>query len=167
MFVIPFPVLHEHDFVKISFSLTTIFNLSTQCHPELWKSFPLLKSFVKSKLRVFSHVKHQVISRLTTLGRKMARFQLVITSSWWITVSSSRHGIDKIMGSMCVTLQTALDQQSIQLLCFLLKIIKMMRVNIPPKYSNILKCFPSKSLESPELWSSVKSFGASNYSYFV
>ena len=149
MFVIPFPVLHEHDFVKISSSLNTIFNLSTQCHPELWKSFPLLKSFVKSKLRVFSHVKHQVISRLTTLGRKMARFQLVITSSWWITVSSSRHGIDKIMESMCVTLQTALDQQSIQSLCFLLKVIKMMRVNILPKYSNILKCFPFRNFGKP------------------
>ena len=53
----------------------------TQCHPELSKNFPLLQWCVKSKLRVCSHVKQQAIFRLTTLGRKMARFQLVMASS--------------------------------------------------------------------------------------
>ena len=131
---------------------------STQCHLELSKNFPLPQWYVKSKVRVFSLVKQQVIFRLTTLGRKMARFQLVMASSWWITVSLSRHGMEKIMGSMFVTLQTALGQQSTKSLCFLQGIIKMMTVNILPQYLNVLKCCRLKNFGKPRTLKSSAEF---------
>ena len=49
------------------------------------------------------------------------------------------------MGSMFVTLQTALGQQSTKSLCFLLGIMKMKTVNILPQYLNVLKCFRLKN----------------------
>ena len=45
------------------------------------------------------------------------------------------------MGSMCVTLQTALGQQSTKSLYLLLRILNVMTVNIPPHNSNALKIF--------------------------
>ena len=47
----------------------------------------------------------------------------------------------KIMESMCVTLQTALDQQSTKSLYLLLRILNIMTVNIPPHNSKALKIF--------------------------
>ena len=53
------------------------------------------------------------------------------------------------MGSMFVTLQTALGQQSTKSLCFLQGIIKMMTVNILPQYLNVLKCCRLKNFGKP------------------
>ena len=49
------------------------------------------------------------------------------------------------MGSMFVTLQTALGQQSTKSLYFLQGIMKMITVNILPQYLNVLKCFRLKN----------------------
>ena len=53
--------------------------------------------------------------------------------------------MEKIMGSMFVTLQTALGQQSTKSLYFLQGIMKMITVNILPQYLNVLKCFRLKN----------------------
>ena len=45
------------------------------------------------------------------------------------------------MVSMCVTPQTALDQQSTKSLYLLLRILNIMTVNVPPHNSNALKIF--------------------------
>ena len=67
-------------FCKIAAGLITISFFPHSATQNYRRAFPFF-SCVKSKLRVFSHVKQQVTFYLTTLGRKMARFQLVMASS--------------------------------------------------------------------------------------